>query len=347
VGNCRPYVQLSVTISATFVLCVQPIVAARNHGKLVRWDWGEAMTRLLLFAFVFAVSATHAVAGPLHNAARDGDVEQVGSLIASGEDVNKRNRMLGWPIHQAALNDYVGIAEMLIAAGADVNVEHKIFGTPLHTAAQKGSFGVAALLLENGADPNSRYGDGSTPLHFAAGRGHAALVELLVVNGADIAAKTTRLQFERGDYTALHSAGREDHFDIVALLQSLQARDAPDQPISALLAVADVEAGRVTFENRYAQGHCGGCHSISDDVTATSMRGPHLQGIVGRPKASIVGFEYSDALKRLGGVWTTIELNAFIAGAQDYAPGAIMEFWGVADPVERANIIAYLQAASE
>ena len=304
------------------------------------------MTRLILFAFVFAVSASHAVAGPLHNAARDGDVEQVGSLIASGEDVNKRDRTLGWPMHQAALNDYVGIAEMLIAAGADVNVEHKIFGTPLHAAAQNGSFGAAALLLKNGADPNSRFSDGSTPLHFAASGGNAAMVELLVVNGADIAAKTTRPLSTRGDYSALHAAGREGHFDIVGLLQSFQLSDAPNRPLSALLAVADIEAGRVAAFGRQGgvQPKCGNCHSIDD---AQKLQGPHLQGIVGRTKADIDGFEYSDALKRLGGVWTAVELNAFMASAVDYAPGTKMEVKGVADPMERANIIAYLQTASE
>jgi cytochrome c2 len=246
------------------------------------------------------------------------------------------------------LNDYVEIAEILIAAGAGVNVEHKIFGTPLHAAAQKGSFDVAALLLENGANPNSRYSsDGSTPLHFAAGRGNAAVVELLVVNGADIAAKTNGPNPARGDYTALHSAGREGHVDVVALLLSLQLSETPDQPISALLAVADVEAGRVAAFGRPdgASSRCVNCHSIRED--APPLNGPPLHGIVGRPKASIVGFEYSDALKRLGGVWTATELNAFLAGALDYAPGTKMAAWGVADPVERANIIAFLQSLSE
>jgi ankyrin repeat protein len=257
------------------------------------------MKRLVVCLFTFAFFHTVAVAGPLHKAAKDGDVDQVKSLIAEGEDANKRDRSLGWPLHQAALNDYVEIAETLIAAGADVNVEHKIFGTPLHAAAQKGSFGVAALLLENGADPNSRFGDGSTPLHFAASRRHIAMIELLVVNGADIAAKTARPDRRWVDYTAIHSAGREGYFDIVALLQSLQARGAPDQPISALLAAADVEAGRVSFETKKSRSwRCAGsCHSINED--APPLNGPPLHGIVGRPKASIVGFEYSGALKRL------------------------------------------------
>ncbi len=304
------------------------------------------MKKYLLCIFLLAVFNTQAVAGPLHDAARDGDVERVKTLIAEGEDVNKRNQLLGWPLHQAALNDDVEIAEMLFAAGADVDVEHKVFGKPLHAAALKGSFGVAAFLMKNGADPNSRYGYGLTPLHLAAGAGHADLIELLVVNGADIDAATTQQDIMWTDYTAMQSAGREGRFDIVALLQSLQARGAPDQPISTLLAAADVEAGRLAFNNVGIPGpDCGGCHSINE--TDPERPGPNFIGIVGRPKASVVGYMYSKALKRLGGVWTATELNAFMAGAVHYAPGSKMEIWGIADPAERANIIAYLQSLSE
>lgn len=83
------------------------------------------MNKYLLCAVTLGTFVSHAAAGPLHNATRDGNVDQVKLLIASGEDVNKRDRTLGWPLHQAALNDSVEIAELLIAAGADVNVEHR------------------------------------------------------------------------------------------------------------------------------------------------------------------------------------------------------------------------------
>ncbi len=50
------------------------------------------MKKYLLCIFLLAVFNTQAVAGPLHDAARDGDVERVKTLIAEGEDVNKRNQ---------------------------------------------------------------------------------------------------------------------------------------------------------------------------------------------------------------------------------------------------------------
>ena len=305
------------------------------------------MTKILVCFFAFTFFHTAAFAGPLHIAVKDKDVDQVKTLLSDGEDANKRDRTLGWPLHQAALNDNIEIAEMLIAAGGDVNAVHKIFGTPLHAAALKGNFSVAASLLKNGADPNSRYNDDLTPLHLAAEKGHADVVELLVVNGSDIDASTSKQDPLWADYTAMQMAGREGHFDIVALLQSLQASGAPDQPISTLLAVADIEAGRAEFEKLVTPGKpsCAGCHSLIE--TGSKLPGPNLIKIVGRPKASAAGFEYSQALKRLGGVWTTAELNAFIAGAIQYAPGTKMEIWGIADPEKRVNIIAYLQSLSD
>jgi cytochrome c2 len=304
------------------------------------------MIRLFLCAIVLGGFASQTAAGPLHNAARDGDVEQVKSLITSGEDVNKRNRNLGWPLHQAALNDYTEIAELLIAAGADVNVEHRIFGSPLLAAAQKGSVGVAALLLESGANTDFRTANGSTPLHIAASGGYPVIVELLVASGADVNARTARPNAERGDYAPIHSAGVNGHFDVVALLRSLGATSPLVEPIASLLTTAVAEAGRAAFGERGDASRCRGCHSVSGGDTEP-LRGPNLQGVVGRDKASAEDYEYSEALVRLGGVWTVAELNAFIAGPLDYAPGAKMEFWGVADPAERANIITYLQTASE
>ncbi len=53
------------------------------------------MSKFLLYAFVLGALASHAAAGPLHDAVKDGDIEQVKLLIAQGEDANKRDRNLG------------------------------------------------------------------------------------------------------------------------------------------------------------------------------------------------------------------------------------------------------------
>lgn len=88
------------------------------------------------------------------------------------------------------------------------------------------------------------------------------------------------------------------------------------------------------------QAKCGGCHSL--DVNRI---GPSHRGVVGRKPASVAGYAYSPALKKLGGVWTPARLDAWLAGPQKVAPGSKM-FLSVPDPKVRAVIIAYLQSAS-
>ena len=76
-------------------------------------------------------------------------------------------------------------------------------------------------------------------------------------------------------------------------------------------------------------------------------RGPKLWGVLGSTKAGVEEFSYSAALSQLGGTWTLAEFNAFIAAPIDYLPGTTMWITGVKDPVDRANLIAYLRQNSD
>jgi cytochrome c len=87
----------------------------------------------------------------------------------------------------------------------------------------------------------------------------------------------------------------------------------------------------------YAQ--CSACHSV-DGSTGV---GPSLSGIVGRESGSAAGFRYSRAMKGSSIVWDEKSLDAFIADPQKVVPGNVMPFAGVADPKQRADLIAYLQ----
>jgi len=164
----------------------------------------------------------------LQEAAADGDVEAVKSMIAQGVDVNRREdsfrktalhratmsghreivRLLinhgaqldakdGWPggtpLHYAAEKGHKEAVELLIARGANINsIGGSRNETPLHYAARNGQKATVELLIANGADINARNKDGQTPLDIAVSRNHKEIVELLIAKGADINAKDNR-----------------------------------------------------------------------------------------------------------------------------------------------------------
>jgi cytochrome c len=97
----------------------------------------------------------------------------------------------------------------------------------------------------------------------------------------------------------------------------------------------DVVAGQMLYQNK-----CAGCHSVDADRV-----GPRHRNVVGRPVASVPGYSYSPALKKLGGVWTPARLDQWLSGTQKMAPGSKM-YLEVDDPVKRRQLIAYLASVS-
>ncbi len=88
---------------------------------------------------------------------------------------------------------------------------------------------------------------------------------------------------------------------------------------------------------------CGVCHVV--DPAGGPRQGPPLAGVYGRAAASLEGFEYSDALKGAGIVWSDTRLNSWIENSQSNVPGTIM-MYRQTDPGKRAAIIAYLKSVS-
>jgi cytochrome c len=91
---------------------------------------------------------------------------------------------------------------------------------------------------------------------------------------------------------------------------------------------------------RLYEGKCGGCHSLDKNRV-----GPKHRGVVGRKVASVPDYDYSPAVKKLGGVWTAERIDRWLQGPQAMAPGAKM-FFQVPDPAQRKAVIAYLAANS-
>ncbi len=110
-------------------------------------------------------------------------------------------------------------------------------------------------------------------------------------------------------------------------------------PIADRLAKADVTKGES------ATKPCQACHIF--EKGGGIKIGPPLYGIVERPKDSVAGFAYSDALKAKGGTWTYEDLDLFLTNPKAFAQGTKMAFAGEADPAKRADLIDYLHSLAD
>src|SRR5262245_15161077 len=99
-----------------------------------------------LSIWVFFGFANLAMAGPLQDAARAGDIEQIKQLLAKGADINQ-SAGVGTALWYAIKEDHPEAAVFLIQHGADVNARTP-WGTPLHAAAAEGLEVVTHSLLE-------------------------------------------------------------------------------------------------------------------------------------------------------------------------------------------------------
>ena len=114
---------------------------------------------------------------------------------------------------------------------------------------------------------------------------------------------------------------------------------APETPFPVQLAKADVAKGQADTKI------CQTCHSF--EKGGPIKVGPPLYGVLGRPKGSVPGFNYSDGMKSKGGDWTYDDLNQFLTKPSAFVPGTKMTFPGESDEHKRADILAYLQTLSD
>jgi cytochrome c len=110
-------------------------------------------------------------------------------------------------------------------------------------------------------------------------------------------------------------------------------------PIEKALASADVKRGEATAKI------CQTCHNLTKG--AGPKIGPDLWDVVGRPKGSVAGFAYSEAMKSKGGDWTVGDLNTFLTNPRGFVSGTKMTFAGLPREDQRADVIAFLNTLSE
>jgi cytochrome c2 len=91
--------------------------------------------------------------------------------------------------------------------------------------------------------------------------------------------------------------------------------------------------------------HCNSCHVV--DAAAPppfgDSLGPHLEGIVGRPAASVEGFAYTEELQAMDLVWDEETLDSWLRQPQAMVPSMCEPFTGIASPKSRKALIAFLK----
>jgi cytochrome c len=86
---------------------------------------------------------------------------------------------------------------------------------------------------------------------------------------------------------------------------------------------------------------CANCHSVEAGVNKV---GPSLFDVVGRPIASIQGYDYSPKMREVASewkVWDEPHLNTYLTNPRQVLHGVRM-FFAVPDAKDRAAVIAYL-----
>jgi cytochrome c len=90
---------------------------------------------------------------------------------------------------------------------------------------------------------------------------------------------------------------------------------------------------------------CVACHTLAADQA--NRAGPTLSGIFGRRIATLPGYDFSEALKRLDIVWTPETVSKlFEIGPSAYTPGTKMPEQRIGSEQDRAALVQFLARAT-
>ncbi len=214
----------------------------------MRADRRFSRRRVLLAGLVVVVLAGRGTAGgpSLIDAARNGDVDLVKTLLRQRVDVNAAGGDGMTPLHWAVYGSDGEIAQALIDAGAKVNVRSTRGLTPLILAADNADATLVHLLLKAGADPNLANALGTTPLMRASAAGDAESIAALIERGADVNAKeATHL------HTALMFAAARGRVEAIRILAAHGADlDAVSRTVASTTDLVDEEGNPIPAESR-------------------------------------------------------------------------------------------------
>jgi len=248
-------IQLSCFLLIIFTI-LSPVIAADNDTKTLvdaAADGDIKSVRSLLASGIDVDTTNSDGTTALMKAAQEGHTDVAKALIAAKADINAKITNGATVLIIAAENGHTAIVKALVAAGADVNIKHKINGsTALIMAAQNRHMDVVKFLIQKGADVNAKCKDGVTALMIPAYKGHTDIIKILIAANSDVTAKRTI-----DGSTALMMAKQMGHTEIVkALLEAEAQQLAKEDSVNELLKRANKEDIVAYFElgRRYKEG---------------------------------------------------------------------------------------------
>ena len=150
----------------------------------------------------------------LHSAERDSNVTVMKLTLPPGFSVDSRNATGRTPLMNAALNGNVQVVKSVIKRGADPSLMDNRGWNTLHCAAQGGDTDIISLIHTHLPNIESKTGEGHTPLMVAALYGKLHVVKWFLEKKAIVACESNR------GWNTLHCAARGGDTDIISLIHT-------------------------------------------------------------------------------------------------------------------------------
>jgi uncharacterized protein len=186
-------------------------------SRLVLMSLGMAVAGQVLLAVSDVGAGGPDLDRELSQAARRGDADAIGGLLAAGASVQAVDDTGATALVHAAYGNHLDVARVLVAAGADVNHQDRTRQSAFLIATSDGYLELLRLCLANGADVHRTDSYNGTGLIRAADRGHAEIIRELLTTDIPID------HVNRLGWTALLEAiilgdGGPNHTEVVRLL---------------------------------------------------------------------------------------------------------------------------------
>jgi len=169
----------------------------------------------------------------LRQAAIDGEIETVKSLLAQGVNINAGDER-GWTaLRGAVFVENAQVVKLLLDRKAEPNIRAKDDGTTaLHQAASSDSIEILKALLKSRADPNVQDSlSGMTPLMDTAGLRNVTATQLMIENKADVNIRdkwgeTVLDQVLKSHESAIRSGRRSEAHNLGRVVKLLEKANA-------------------------------------------------------------------------------------------------------------------------